>query len=279
MDCPEPSNEESKNPTPPKEMVVPQGDTSSWGDVSQLSHPSSSAVPTLTSPLKASDTGVPTTPEGRVIQAINEDQIDQGYDSDGQRPPWEGCEGVIFDGPEEEEEPLPLEAEPSLPEGGIAESFAENTITIEEVLKMKVSELKSELKNRGLDTKGKKPELVSRLKEAIEKGIPIIKNLGLSKAENMAGAHFTPGAHWVTLVCDGDFPEEPQSENLRAPTVPPGEISIVKKRNFSQEFDRMAFSGQTEVPKRWKNGRIAKNSGKWHTQNWLQKWNGLERII
>ena len=115
MDCPEHYSQESQNPTIPAEMDVPQSDISPWGDVSQLSHPSSSAIPTLRSPLKAKDVGVPTTPEGRQIIVINEDEIEQGYDSDGLRAPWEDNEDLIFDGPEENESPLPFGPEPPLP--------------------------------------------------------------------------------------------------------------------------------------------------------------------
>ena len=42
-------------------------------------------------------------------------------------------------------------------------------------------------------------------------------------------------------------------EGFRGPTEPAGEISRVKKRNYSQKFDRMAFTGTTELPKVWKN--------------------------
>jgi hypothetical protein len=43
------------------------------------------------------------TPEGRLIKPIDETAIDQGYDSDGLRAPWEGSEELSLDGPELED--------------------------------------------------------------------------------------------------------------------------------------------------------------------------------
>ena len=68
----------------------------------------------------------------------------------------------------------------------------------------------------------------------------------------MAGKGFTPGAHWEELVCEGEILEEPYKEGFRAPTVPAGELPIVRKRNYNQTFDRMPFTGQAELQR---NGR------------------------
>ena len=78
---------------------------------------------------------------------------------------------------------------------------------------MKAPDVINELKIRGLSTKGKKSELVSRMKDAIENNLPILENITKSKAQNMAGVEFTPGAHWEELACDGDFIEEQISSN------------------------------------------------------------------
>ena len=51
---------------------------------------------------------------------------------------------------------------------------------------------------------------------------------------------------------------------FQAQTVPEGEIPFVKKRKFAQNFDRIVFSGKTEVPRRYKNGAIAKD---WNREN------------
>ena len=100
--------------------------------------------------------------------------------------------------------------------------------------------------------------LVSRLVDAIQNNVAILDNVSKRKGENMAGAAFTPGAHWVALECDGEYIEDNRIEGLREPTVPTGEVPLVRKRNFSQHFDLMAFTGQTELPRRWKNGRLTK---------------------
>ena len=107
MNCPDRHEEESKVSSLPIEMEVLQTGESHWGDVSQLFQPSTSATGSLKSPISKNDIGVPTTPEGRVIKPIDEDVIDQGYDSDGLRAPWEVNEKEDLDGPLEEEDPLP----------------------------------------------------------------------------------------------------------------------------------------------------------------------------
>ena len=92
-------------------------------------------------------------------------------------------------------------------------------------------------------TNGLKAELVSRLISAIKNNVPIVENTAKSRLENMAGKGFTPGAHWEELVCERGILEEPYEEGFRAPTVPEGELPIVRKRNCNQTFDRMPFTG------------------------------------
>lgn len=65
------------------------------------------------------------TPEGRLIKPIDETAIDQGYDSDGLRAPWEGSEELSLDGPELEESPLPFGSSASLPREPSPENVAE----------------------------------------------------------------------------------------------------------------------------------------------------------
>lgn len=79
------------------------------------------------------------------------------------------------------------------------------------------------------------------------------------KVNNLAGDSFSPGAHWEPLVCEGEYINETLPNHFRYPTVPEGERSSVRKRNFNQKFDRMVFDGIAEIPQRYKDGRIAKN--------------------
>ena len=115
MDCPDRPEEESHVPSLPSVTEVLQSGESPWGDVSQLSQPSSGATASLKLPLSRNDIGVSTTPEGRVIKSINEAAIDQGYDSDGLRAPWEVSEQEDIHGPLEEEDPLPFGITPVPP--------------------------------------------------------------------------------------------------------------------------------------------------------------------
>jgi hypothetical protein len=105
---------------------------------------------------------------------------------------------------------------------------------------------------------GLKAVLLPRLKDAISEGMPLIEEMAQSVAENLAGNAFAPGAYWEELVCEGEFVNESIPNGFRAPTVPLGENSTVRKQNYSQKFDRMVFSGKTELPKRYRNDAIAK---------------------
>ena len=106
---------------------------------------------------------------------------------------------------------------------------------------------------------GKKNDLVERMREALEKRLPLLQNLSKEKEKNLAGDSFSPGAYWSVLECDGEFVDENTPDGFRAPTVPDGENSSVKKRNYTQRFDRMVFTGLIEVPMRCKRGKILKD--------------------
>jgi hypothetical protein len=213
----------------------------------------------LSSQLGPQDIGIPTTPEQRDVKPIDEAAFDQGYDSEGLQAPWEEAEELDFDGPEFDEDPLPFGVSPVSSTEPNCQNITEDICTIEEAEKMKVAGLKDELKKRGLDVRGKKDELKARLKEAIEQKLPFVDNTTKTNTTNLAGDTFSPGAYWEELECKGEYVDERTLEGFRAPTVPVGEISSVRKRNFDQKFDRMVFSGKTELPKRHKNGTIAKD--------------------
>ena len=106
--------------------------------------------------MKVNDLGIPTTPEGRALKPIDEAAINEGYDSDGLRAPWEEDNKVTFDDPEKEEAPLPFGPSPFPPVEPLPQFVAPKSITTAEVPKMAVADIKRELKKRGLDIKGKK---------------------------------------------------------------------------------------------------------------------------
>ena len=252
---------QAKSATIPPSASIVQGSSaskSSSDTVSVLSQASSSLRGSLSSPLKASDIGVPRTPEIRVIRSTDEEANDNGYDSDGLRAPWEESLPLDFDGSEAAEEHLPVAPPPVMAAEPSPEFDAEKNLTAEEVKKMKVSELKIELRKRGLGCGGLKGELVARLNEAVEGGVPLIHDIDENQASNLAGDSFSPGAYWEMLECNGEYVSETLAPGFRSPTVPAGENPAVKKRNYTQKFDRMVFSGKAEVPKRMRNGVISR---------------------
>ena len=124
MENPKSPTEKPTNPPLLDVSEVIQYANPPWESFNQLSEPSGSGISALKSPLKPNDVGIPTTPEGRTIVAIDERAIDAGYGSDGRRAPWEEGKLLNLDGPEEEEEPLPFGPRPSLPVEPLAKNFA-----------------------------------------------------------------------------------------------------------------------------------------------------------
>ena len=236
---------------------------SSNASLSQLSDAPYSVGTSVTQRLAPEDIGLPISPERRVLSDVREDLYDTGYDSDGQRAPW------LDTNPIESEEECAKEA--SLPgeNDELLEPHEDNPIessvrlTVETMEGMKVLELKKALKDRGLDQKGNKKALQDRLKVAIEAGAPLLDQLSPEHAANVAGDEFEPGSYWKLLEQDGDIVEDElefNGEQFRAPTAPVGEIGKVLKQNYKESFDRGAFTGITDLPKRWRNGRIAKTA-------------------
>ena len=125
----------------------------------------------MDSPLKAADVGVPETPPQRIVKPIDEKAFEVGYDSDGQRPPWDEGNVLDIDGPELEEIHLPIVPPPISSVEPDRQNVAEKLVSSDEVPKMPVKDLKIELKKRGIKNTGKKAELVSLLTDALAKGV------------------------------------------------------------------------------------------------------------
>ena len=86
-------------------------------------------------------------------------------------------------------------------------------ITDNEIKKLKVSELREELKRRKLSRTGNKPDLVARLQHAMEEKTPVFPE-GVSKATPES---FAAGSFWEILHPGEPLPD-PKKQDHRAPT-------------------------------------------------------------
>ena len=60
---------------------------------------------------------------------------------------------------------------------------------------------------------------------------------------------FSQGTYWKVLKPEDKVIENPtDGTNFRAPTVDNNEVQMVKKRNYSELFDKETFFGTVEVP-------------------------------
>jgi len=263
MQSPEASTGNSVLPPLTKVVEVPASDKSLSDSISQLSQPSLGAAGALTLPPRQPIlvTGQPMTPEGRLIKPIDEEGIDQGYDSDDGHAPWQDVEDVDPNALELDEDSLPVGIQPSLAVASVPLNTAEKILTLEEASKLSVNALKKELRNRGLNVRGLKAVLEERLNDAIVQGVPLINNVSNEKIANMASDVFSPGAYWEELECDGEYVLDQTPHGFHAPTVPAGEVPTVRKRYYKQNFNKMAFTGVTWVPKLQRNSRIATKKG------------------
>ena len=145
--------------------------------------PLESPRPSLTSSTRLLDSelGYPPNPDSRPLICMNEDQNDAGYDSDGAIGPFFDtvCDKPPLCGPEEQEIGFGVTSKvPDIPEP------------------VTVVELNDALKKRGCSAKGNKPALIWRLKDAIEKNLEVVCELGEVELENVAGEGFSVGAKW-----------------------------------------------------------------------------------
>ena len=115
----------SRNDAVPAGVSVPINTNqarSSSDTISQLSQSSTGVIPLVSSPITGEDIGVLRTPEVRVVAPIDNEAIEEGYDSDGLRAPWEGVDEVDGDGSDLQEESLPIGAPPLSPEGPLQQN-------------------------------------------------------------------------------------------------------------------------------------------------------------
>ena len=178
-------------------------------------------------------------------EEIGEILFSQGYDSDGLIAEYYPEQGLI-----ELENYSKIEI--GLCEEGavreLAPAIAASRFVLipdNEMKKLKVDELRRELKNRGISTGGLKKDLQARLKKAMKDRVPIVSAL---TKEAASATVFGEGVYWKTLVPN----EEPVSnlsegKYFHAPTVGAKEVPVVNKRNFSATFDRQPFIAHRNV--------------------------------
>ena len=227
-------------------------------------------------PAVAARTAPMTSPEIRKIRNLErmEDQFEQGCDSDGNEPPPGTSDDIDFN--KEEVRPIDRSVEEEKEEEPPI-NVTPRHIEINEVdlVKLTLPQIKHQLTIRGAQFKGsgpggRKDELMTRLRLALNKKIPVStfmtpeeiaeakrvnpKKKATTYVDDLAG--FAPGSHWTPLVPQEEAVSEPDNTipNARAPTVPETE-GVPIKHNYAERFDRPVFAGRKNVPKMYANGR------------------------
>lgn len=123
------------------------------------------------------------------------------------------------------------------------------------IAKMKVKELRDELKIRRKMSNGSKADLVARLIKAIADKAPVVsKKEEAAAADDLKG--FPPGARWVPLEPSDELVVEPPNlsfNNPRAPTDDEGNPTTLQKKNFPGKFDVPVFVGLSATKKKRQN--------------------------
>ena len=127
------------------------------------------------------------------------------------------------------------------------------------VKKLKVNDLRHQLKIRAQSAVGKKAELIERLLKALTDNVPVFVNVALSRSREKkekdvffsnVGRGFPPIARWRPLVPDGGTVKEPSNPTFNA-SIPEQDAGFIPaKYNFSQyKFVVPKFTGTKEIIK------------------------------
>ena len=172
-------------------------------------------------------------------EEIGESLFAQGYDSDGLLAEYfpESDLNALEDYSKIEIGTCQGDTAPELAPATDVPKFV--LITDNAMKKLKVDELRRELKDRGLGVGGLKKDLQDRLKKAMQDKVPIETAVTREAAPSVV---FGEGVYWKKLVpMEEPIFDPTESTEYHAPTEGADEVSVVKKRNFSETFDRQPF--------------------------------------
>ena len=129
-------------------------------------------------------------------------------------------------------------------------------ISRDKLLKLKASELKSELSKWGRNTTGLKAVLQQQLKEALEQCLPLLSQSDQDTHSTNDLTGYSPSAHWKPLIATQKTVEEPHNASpVRTVTIPEEDREFVpEKHNFLETFDRAPFIGTENVRRHHRNG-------------------------
>jgi hypothetical protein len=179
-----------------------------------------------------------------------EDLLAGGYDSDGEKPNY---------GFTEEEDNLmrnyfedEVLNEPNT--GGVVSISGDGRgaagvfeLIDEGVLnKLKLAELRAELKRRGLKVTGHKKELKERLEKAMADKVCILPSLQAEPVFATAG--FSMSAFWKILHPSEEVPDPNEGTSVHSPTELADIINQPKKMNFPHQYIRDEFLSEVEAP-------------------------------
>ena len=119
-------------------------------------------------------------------------------------------------------------------------------INDDEIKKLRVDGLRKELKARGINATGLKPELLARLRKAMVDKVAIATVTNDEPGQNNV---FGDGVMWKRLEPLPETLANPNEENtFRAPTAGESGVEFVTKRNFAETFDHAPFIGSIQSP-------------------------------
>ena len=115
-------------------------------------------------------------------------------------------------------------------------------ITEDNIKKLKVSELKQDLKARGLRTGDLKPELIDRLQKSMEDKVCVLPE-GVLEAITTAAKAFDKQAYWKILKPETQTQNNPLAGTNFAEPTDTEPVKIDRHHNFANTFQRHLFTG------------------------------------